>query len=253
MKMKVLIIEDEMLARQQIIHYLSDINLEIEVVGTLESVAEGTDWFQKNLPPDLIISDIKLTDGLSFEIFQNAKPECPVIFTTAYDQYAIKAFELNSIGYLLKPFDKEKLRESVEKVKVNSPAVNNLDLRQLADMIFQQRPEYKSRFLVKIGQKIKAISVDKIAYFYSHDKLTFLQTRMQEKFPLDQSLDELQNLLDPTDFFRLNRKFIVHFEGIKEVHPYFKGRLKVDLQPPMDEDIVVSSEKTPSFKAWLDK
>jgi len=251
--MKVLIIEDEDLAQKQIINYLSEISPTAEIVGTLESIEEGKKWFEAHPQPDLIISDIKLTDGLSFELFNDAKPKCPIIFTTAYDQYAIKAFELNSIGYLLKPFDKEKLQECLSRLKLNSPSIHSQDLQQLAEMILNRQPQYKSRFLVKVGQKIKAISVDKIAYFFSHDKLTFLQTRSREKFPLDQSLDELQGMLDPKDFFRLNRKFIVHFEGIKEVHPYFKGRLKVELQPEIDEDIVVSSEKTPSFKAWLDK
>ncbi len=251
--MKVLVIEDEFLAQEQIINYAKQIDPSIEIVGQIEDVATGKNWFLNHEMPDLIISDIKLTDGLSFDIFQEFKPDCPVIFTTAYDQYAIKAFELNSIGYLLKPIDKTKLKTCMEKVRTSSKPLHQDDLTRLANMILNHQPEYKSRFLVKIGQKIKAISVERIAYFFSHDKLSYLITRTNEKFPLDQSLEELQNLLNPNDFFRINRKYVVHFEGIKEVHPYFKGRLKVDLTPPVEEDIVVSSEKTPSFKSWLDK
>lgn len=251
--MNVLIIEDEALAAGQIENYLKQIDSNLYVLGIIENVEDGVEWFESNPCPDLIISDIKLTDGLSFDIFSKCKPSCPIIFTTAYDQYAIKAFELNSIGYLLKPIDREKLKECIQKVRQNGTGLSEEELKKIARLIHQKHAEYKSRFLVKVGQKIRAISVDKIAYFYSKDRMTLLITRDNAKYPLDQSLEEIDNLLDPNDFFRINRKFLAHFEGIKEVHPYFKGRLKVDLTPECDEDIVVSFEKTPAFKAWLDK
>ncbi len=250
--MKVLVIEDEMLAQKQIITYLKDMDASLEITGTIESVSEGLEWFNNHPMPDAIISDIKLNDGLSFEIFKDIHISAPIIFTTAYDQYAIQAFEHNSIGYLLKPIRKDKLKECFDKIK-GSMSMNSIDLSKLAQMLTKPVPQYKSRFLVKVGQKIKAVSVDKIAYFFSHDKMTYLHTRSNEKFPLDQSLDEIQDLLNPNNFFRINRKFLVHFEGIKEVHPYFKGRLKVELLPAIDEDIVISAEKTPVFKSWLDK
>lgn len=250
--MKVLLIEDEVLAQQQIIHYISEISPESVIVGTIAGVEEGLEWFKSHPMPDMIISDIKLNDGLCFGIFKQVDIKVPIIFTTAFDQYAIQAFELNSIGYLLKPVNKQKLADCIQKIQY-TPSLSSLDLSKLAQMIAAQEQDFKSRFLVKVGQKIKAVSVDKIAYFYSSDKMTYLLTRSNEKFPLDQSLEEIQTLLNPKNFFRINRKFIVHFEGIKEVHPYFKGRLKVELLPENDDDIVISSDRTPAFKAWLDK
>lgn len=251
--MNILIIEDEALAARQIELYLGEIDENIKISAIIESVEDGVAWMRSNPTPDLIISDIKLTDGLSFDIFFSVKPLCPIIFTTAYDQYAIKAFELNSIGYILKPLDKNKLRDCIEKVSVTNPYPANIDIRKLAEMISSEKKEYKTRFLVKNGQKIRAISVDKIAYFYSHEKLNFLITRSNEKYPIDQTLEEIDMLLDPQYFFRLNRKFITHFEGLKDIHPYFKGRLKITLVPEIGEEIVISSERTPLFKAWLDK
>ncbi len=250
--MKVLIIEDEYLSQQQIINYLKKIDGDIQIVGTIEGIADGVNWFKSHENPDVIISDIKLNDGLCFELFKAIQIKAPIIFTTAYDQFAIQAFEHNGIGYLLKPIQIEKLRECLQKIKGSNP-LDQIDITKLAALLSKQQVEYKSRFLVKVGQKIKAVSVDKIAYFFSYDKMTYLHTRANEKFPLDQSLDEIQTLLNPTNFFRINRKFIVHFEGIKEVHPYFKGRLKIELTPEIDEEIIISSERTPNFKAWLDK
>lgn len=251
--MRILIIEDEKLASDQLMKYLKEISNDHEILEIIETVEDGISWLNENEEPDCILSDIKLPDGLSFEIFNKVNINCPVIFTTAYDQYAIKAFELNSLGYLLKPYDKDQLTKCLEKVKTQHHQLPALDLQKLASLISQENQTYKSRFLVRVGQKIKAVSVDKISYFMSHDKLTYIVTRNNEKLPIDQSLEELESLLDPNDFFRMNRKFITHFEGIKEIHPYFKGRLKVILAPPAQDDIIISAEKTPAFKAWLDK
>lgn len=249
--MRIVIFEDEKLASERLIQVLKTIKPEAEVLTSVKSVEAAVLWLQNNEQPDLIISDIQLLDGVSFEIFDQIKVDCPVIFTTAYDEYAIKAFEVNSIDYLLKPIQKEKLEKALEKYEAQNQASAGLDLSKIQE-ILQGEPEYKSRFLVKFGQRIKAVSVEKIAYFYSRDKLSYLVTFDGQKLPVDQTLEELDGLLNPKNYFRVNRKFIIHFDSVSDIHPYFKGRVKLDLEPAIDEDIVVSSEKTPVFKKWLD-
>lgn len=250
--MRIVIFEDEKLASERLIQLLKSIKPEANVLTSMKSVEAAVMWLQNNDLPDLIISDIQLLDGVSFEIFDQVKIDCPVIFTTAYDEYAIKAFEVNSIDYLLKPIQKEKLTIALEKFEVQHHPSPEFDLSKIQELI-QGEPEYKSRFLVKFGQRIKAIPVKKIAYFYSRDKLSYLVTFEGQKLPVDQTLEELDGLLNPKNYFRVNRKFIVHFDSVADIHPYFKGRVKLDLEPGIDEDIVVSSEKTPVFKKWLDQ
>lgn len=254
--MKVLIFEDEKLASERLIELLKELRPEMEVVNSIKSVEAGVLWLENNEQPDLIISDIQLLDGTSFEIFSQIQISCPVIFTTAYDQYAIKAFEVNSVDYLLKPIQSEKLKAALDKVGSKSPASDSsagLDIEQIRSLLKQEQPEYKSRFLVKVGQRIRAIPIEKVAYFYSRDKLTYIVNFEGQKFPIDQTLEEIDTLIDPKDFFRVNRKFVVHFNSVADIHPYFKGRVKLGLNPDIDEEIVVSSEKTPVFKRWLDQ
>ena len=253
--MKVLILEDETLASEKLENTLLEIDPSTEVVSKLQSVSAAVEWLQNNPHPDLIVSDIRLLDGLSFEIFQQVKTDKPVIFTTAYDQYAIKAFEVNSIDYLLKPVQKEKLKASLEKLRNLSAksATTSIDYNEVVKLINATRTEYKSRFMVKLGQKIIAVPADKIAYFYSENKLTFIVTKDGKKLPLDQPLEELMDVLDPKVFFRINRQFIVTFESIAEIHPYFKGRIKLTLSPKSDDEVVISSERTPEFKKWIDQ
>lgn len=249
--MRILIFEDEKLASERLIQVLQQIKPEINVVEAMKSVEAAVLWLQNNEHPELIISDIQLLDGTSFEIFEQVKVNCPVIFTTAYDEYAIKAFDVNAVDYLLKPIQKEKLAKAIEKYEGQKEPNNAFNLDQIQALI-KPAPEYKSRFLVKFGQRIKAVPVEKIAYFFSQDKLSYLVTFEGQKLPLDQSLEELDALLNPKNYFRVNRKFIVHFDAVADIHPYFKGRVKLVLDPHIDEDIVVSSEKTPVFKQWLD-
>lgn len=252
--MKVLIIEDERLASERLIELLKELQPGLEVVATIRSVEAGLLWFENNEDPNFIVSDIQLLDGTSFEIFEHHKPKCKVIFTTAYDQYAIKAFEVNSVDYLLKPIQVEKLAIALEKVKsqMSISAPPAFDLNQIKALINEQNKEYKSRFLTKIGQRIRAIPTEKIAYFYTHDKLTYIVTFEKQKYIIDNTLEEVDQMLNPKQFFRVNRKFLVHFDAVSDIHPYFKGRVKLSLSPEIDEDIVVSSEKTPLFKQWLD-
>ena len=254
--MNVLIFEDEKLASERLIELLKELRPEMEVVNSIKSVEAGVLWLQNNDVPDLIISDIQLLDGTSFEIFSQVEVSCPVIFTTAYDQYAIKAFEVNSVDYLLKPIQSEKLKGALDKVDAKSGGSEGgggLDIAQIKELLRQDQPEYKSRFLVKVGQRIRAIPIEKVAYFFSRDKLTYIVNFEGQKFPIDQTLEELDSLVNPKDFFRVNRKFLVHFNAVADIHPYFKGRVKLGLNPDIDEEIVVSSEKTPVFKRWLDQ
>ena len=251
--MKVLILEDESLAADRIRKLISEIDDSIEILADIKSIEEGLTWFEANEPPDLIISDIRLLDGLSFELFKQVKTETPVIFTTAYDQYAIKAFEVNSIDYLLKPIQKEKLQASIQRhIKRTEDQKFPADFSNLYDLIQNQKKAFKSRFMIKAGQKILALPVEKIAYFFSQHKLTYAVTRDGKKYPIDQPLEVVDSQLDPKTFFRANRQYLISIESIGEIEPYFKGRLKVTLDPPAQDELTISAERTPEFKHWLD-
>ncbi len=252
--MTVLLLEDETLAAERLQNLLLEVEPDAKIIAQLKSVEAAVEWLQSNTHPELILSDIRLLDGLCFEIFETVKVEKPVIFTTAFDQYAIKAFEVNSVDYLLKPVQGEKLKAALEKVKSRAEKKSpSPDYGELVKLLQGGKPVYKSRFMVRLGQKIVAIPVEKIAYFFSENKLTFLVTQDQKRYPLDQPLDELVDLLDPRIFFRVNRQFIVTFQSIAEIHPYFKGRIKLNLSPASTEEVVISSERTPEFKKWIDQ
>ena len=252
--MKVIIVEDEISASENLTYLLNSIDKNIEVITVLDSVKSSVKYFSSPNEADLILMDIHLADGISFEIFDQVTINIPVIFTTAYDHYAIKAFEVNSIDYLLKPIDKGTLETALEKYTTrNNPSNKVAPYGDLFKLISEQKKKFKSRFLIKAGQKIKAVSVEKVAYFYSQNKLTYLITHDKQRLPLDLTLENLEVQLDPDSFYRANRQFIVGFESIAELHPYFKGRIKVELNPPSELELVVSSEKTREFKAWLDK
>lgn len=253
--MKVVVFEDEKLASERLVELIQELRPEANILASLKSVEAGLLWLQNNEEPDLIVSDIQLLDGSSFEIFDQQPIKCPVIFTTAYDEYAIKAFEVNSVDYLLKPIQKQKLSSALDKFdeRVGGQIAQGLDIEKIREAIQGSNVQYKSRFLVKFGQRIKAVPVEQIAYFFSQDKLTYLVTFEGKKLPLDQTLEELEAVLNPNNYFRVNRKFIVHFDAVSDIHPYFKGRVKIELQPASSEDIVISSDKTPLFKQWLDQ
>ena len=255
--MKVVIIEDEALAAEKLAKMLHTYDPELQVEARLGSVEGAVEWLQNNPAPDLLFVDIHLEDGLCFEIFKEVEVKAPVIFTTAYDQYAIKAFQVNSIDYLLKPVQYEKLANSLNKLKSLQenlqPTTPPLRLEELAKLMNATASSYKSRFLVKSGARIRAVKIDEIAYFFVDQKLNLLVTRDGQKYPVDYTLDDLMNLLDPDLFFRVNRQLIVHIDAAMEIHPHFKGRLRLELDPPIDAEVVISSERTPAFKAWLDK
>jgi two-component system response regulator LytT len=255
--MKVLILEDEKLASDKLEKALLEIEPEAQIQARLKTISAAVDWLKNNPHPDLILSDIRLLDGLCFEIFQQVEVQKPVIFTTAYDQYALKAFEVNSIDYLLKPIKKEKLKQSLDKLRnlALKPSSLPVDYQEVLKLLksSSSSSDYKSRFMVRLGQKIIALPADKIAYFFSENKLTYIVTKEGKRYPIDQPLDELIDLLDPRTFFKINRQYIITFESIAEIHPYFKGRIKLLLQPKADEEVVISSERTPEFKKWIDQ
>jgi len=251
--MNVLILEDETLAGEKVQNLLQEIDEAIQVLDVLKSIESAREWFANNDSPDLIISDIRLLDGLSFELFESVSYNNPVIFTTAYDQYAIKAFEFNSVDYLLKPIQRDKMEKALSKLKrEDNPHGANLPYQEIVQMINAKSEDFKKRFMIRAGQKILAVPVEKIAYFYSHNKLTYIVALDGKKYPCDQTLEVIDYQVDPKLFFRANRKFIVRFDAISEIHPYFKGRMKIELDPQAEDDIVISAERTPDFKKWLD-
>ncbi|WP_207423329.1 LytR/AlgR family response regulator transcription factor [Desertivirga brevis] len=254
--MRVLIFEDEPLAAERLVKLLCEYSNDIRVLTTIPSVEEAVEWLLENPLPDLILSDIHLADGLCFDIFKKVKVKCPVIFCTAYEEYALRAFQFHSIDYLLKPVKYSMLEQSLQKLEEMrsvSPLVPEPKIDDIISMMKSKEASYKSRFMVKLGAKIRAVKVEEIAYFYSHDKLNLLVTRDGYQYPVDYSLEELIQLLDPRHFFHINRKLIIHIDSAIEIHPYFKGRLKLVLDPPLNEEVLVSSQRTPLFKAWLDQ
>jgi DNA-binding LytR/AlgR family response regulator len=254
MKTKVLIVEDEMPSARKLKAFLELLEPGFEVVDILESVNETVD-FLKNKQVDLIFLDIHLSDGNSFGIFDQVEVQAPIIFTTAFDQYAIEAFSQNSIGYLLKPLSKEKLAAAIAKYKqlqlqVSTPPA--IDYLQLGKIIAQQQtPDYQERFMVYYKDKIKTVAVEEVAYFYADGKAVFMCLHSCETFDLNFTLEQLEAKLNPRYFFRANRKFIVNIRAVKEAMVYSKSKLKLHLLPDAPSDVVVSSLKASAFKKWL--
>jgi DNA-binding LytR/AlgR family response regulator len=249
--MRTLIIEDESLTARRLESLLQQCDPALRVEAVLPSVAEAVDWLRAHGQPDLIFMDIHLEDDLAFRIFEQIEVLAPVIFTTAYDEYMIKAFKVNSIDYLLKPVNPDELAQAIGKFKALRAQFANPHLDTLLQYIGQKETEYKSRFMIAVGTKIKSIETKDVAYFFSEDKLTFLMTKDGHQFPIDFSLDKLTGMLDPKDFFRISRQFIVSFASIQNVHTYIKGKLKLDLLPKSRLDVLVSGDRMADFKEWL--
>jgi len=250
--MRILLIEDEKPAAVRLSKLLLAYFPEAELIGNLDTVNRAVRWFGENPSPDLIFCDIQLADGISFEIFEKVKVLSPIIFTTAFDQYAIRAFQVNAIDYLLKPIDPKELERAVEKFRSRS-IQPSLDLNLLKTLIQPQTKSFKSRFLVRFGEKIQSVSIEEIAFFFSEERVTFLQTRAGKKYVLDSTMEQIEGQVDPVVFFRLNRKYLSHIEAIEEVLTYSNSRLKVSLRNCSDSDILVSREKVADLKDWLDR
>ncbi|TDH29208.1 response regulator transcription factor [Segetibacter sp. 3557_3] len=259
--MKVLIIEDEELAAKKLSKTLASVDETAEIVGIADSIRSSVQWLESNPAPDLILMDIELGDGQSFEIFDKTEVKSTVIFTTSYDEYAIKAFKVNSVDYLLKPVQKEDLQAALEKMrnlrKIYSvpaePATLNVDslVKELQQKL--QPKEYRKRFLVKHAQKLVSIETDEIAYFYSDGRLNFFKTTDNRKFVVDYTMDDLEAMLNPEQYFRISRSFYVSIASVDQIHDYFGNRLLLHLKPAVDKEALVSREKVTDFKKWMGK
>ena len=226
--MKTLIIEDEAAAVRRLSKLILDIDSSIEIVDDLDSIEHTLDWLKNNPLPDLIFMDIHLADGASFEIFNHYDIPKPIIFTTAYNEYAIQAFKVNAIDYLLKPIKKAELETALDKYRRLSKSPE-FDYRALAKEM--NRDDYNKRFLIRFGQQIRVVEMRDCAYFYTQDKVTFLVTKKGKRYPIDYSLEKIEEMADPHGFFRINRQFIVNIEAINEMYAYSKSRVKIDLNP----------------------
>lgn len=253
--MKFLIIEDEKPAAKRLTKMVKSIRANCEIMGTLDTVEGAVDWLKKNSQPDLIFMDVQLADGISFEIFGQMEVTAPIIFTTAYDEYALQAFKVNSLDYLLKPIDSEELEKALcQYDKYTRQGNKSVDNSVIADLLQTlTKKEYKERFLVKIGQQLTYLKVSNIAYFYSEEGLIFACQQNGKRHHLDYTLDQLAEVLNPDDFFRINRKIITHLPAIKKIHTYFNSRLKLELTPTTQLETIVSRDRVSDFKKWLDK
>ena len=259
--MKVFIIEDEELAVKKLQKTLHSVDETAEVVGIADSIRSSVNWLKNNPTPDLILMDIELCDGQSFEIFDKVEVKSTVIFTTSYDEFALKAFKVNSIDYLLKPVQKEELKAALDKLKslkqmyggtANGASVNVDNLvKELQQKLSPK--EFRKRFLVKHAQKLVSIDVDEIAYFYSDGRLNFFKTIDNKKYVVDYTMDELESMLDPNKYFRISRSFYVSINSIDQIHDYFGNRLLLHLKPEVDKEALVSRERVTEFKNWMGK
>ncbi|AQG80706.1 LytR/AlgR family response regulator transcription factor [Spirosoma montaniterrae] len=255
--MTALIIEDEYPAAERLEKLIGKADARVQIVGVLESVSAALAWLRVNPPVDLIFSDIQLSDGLSFQIFESFPVRSPVIFTTSYDEYAIRAFRVNSIDYLLKPIKLPELASALAKYQnmkqALAPGANAEKIESLLTDLARSQRAYKTRFLVKHGDQFVPVGHEQVAYFYTANELTCLVGHDGRQYIIEHTLEELESLIDPLSFFRLNRQFIAQVSAIRKIHTYFNGKLKIDLWPAIADEVLVSREKAPAFKAWLDQ
>jgi len=249
--MKVIILEDEPRAANHLERLLAKVAPNMIVIAKLDSVRDGLKYLRTNLEPDLLFSDVQLADGLSFEIFNQFDVRCPIIFTTAYDHYAIDAFKTNGIDYLLKPIEEERLSKAIEKARQFSPGLI------LEKMLTMNNPaygkSYKSRFMVKVGDKIKSIPVEEILTFFSQEKGTYLLTTDKHNYNIEYTLDQIEQMLDPEIYFRINRKYIVSIQTCTNILAWTNSRLRLKIEGIDDPDIFVARERVQEFKNWLNR
>ena len=251
--MKVLIIEDEAIAADNLEKQLRKIEPGIKILSKIDSICDAVNWLSNN-SADLIFLDIHLSDGLSFAIFEQIEVKTPIIFTTAYDKYTLKAFKVNSIDYLLKPIELDELENSLNKYKSLSASKvkNNIDIQSLLETL-KPTKEFQKRFIVHAGQKIKMIKISDIAWFNGSEKGTFLCTFKNSNYAIDFSLDKLENMIDPEKFFRINRNYIINIEAINEMYTLTKSRIKITLKPEPNDETLVSFNRMSNFRKWINK
>lgn len=252
--MKVLIVEDESMAAKRLTKLLQEANPAIEVLAQLDSVKRAVNWLRENTA-DLLFFDIQLADGLSFEILEQVQVSAPIVFTTAFDEYAIQAFKLNSIDYLLKPIDPEELGNALSKYDklFSQKEAQPMNMALLEQAMQMMTKKYKERFVVKIGEHIHTIPTLNTAYFFSQEKATYLQTIEKNRFIIDYTLEQVEQLINPEQFFRINRKYLVSLEAVKDIVAYSNSRLRLILKHSDEMDAIVSRDKVQEFKKWLDR
>jgi DNA-binding LytR/AlgR family response regulator len=254
---KAIIIEDEKPAAEHLQRLINQVDIKIDILRIISSVDEALVWFKNNPVPDLIFLDIQLSDGLSFEIFNHVNITCPVIFTTAYEEYAIKAFKVNSIDYLLKPIGIDDLKYAIDQfrsIRYSIKDVYNQTLRYKVDQVMNLLTNnYKSRFIVNVGMHIKSVEVEKINLFYSLEKATFFLDSTGKTYDINYSLEQIEKLIDPKQFFRISRKHIVNINAIADIISYSASRLKLKIVNSGDDDILVSRSKLMEFRRWLER
>jgi two-component system, LytTR family, response regulator LytT len=259
--MNILIVEDEQLAVKKLQRTLASVDEDANVIGVTNSIRSTVDWINNNPAPDLILMDIELADGQSFEVFHQVEVSSSVIFITSYDEFALKAFKVNSVDYLLKPIKKEDLQTALEKFRhlkkiyAPQPAVtmHNLEglLKQLHNKVAGN--SYRKRFLVKNASRLVSVNTDEVAYLFTEGRLAFFKTTANKKFIVDYNMDELEEMLDPAQFFRINRSIIVSLDSITAIEDYFGNRLALKLAPGLEKEVIVSREKVAEFKKWMGK
>lgn len=249
--MNCLIIEDEKVAAERLSGLIKKYDSSIEILNVIQSVKKTVKWLNANEVPDLIFMDIQLADGLSFEIFEQTIVKTPVVFTTAYDEYALRAFKVNSIDYLLKPIGQDELKTAIDKFKENNKP-KEIPAQVFDNVLHALTKKYKSKFVIKVGEHIKVFTTEDVQCFYSMEKYTFLQNNSGRDYAISHSLDQLEDLLDPEGFFRINRKYIVSFSAIYDIISYSNSRLLVKLHSNKSDDLIVSREKVQDFKSWLE-
>jgi DNA-binding LytR/AlgR family response regulator len=252
--MTILIIEDEPQAAQRLEKLLGNIQPTAHVVDKIDSVKRSVEWLKTHAAPDLILMDIQLADGISFQIFEQVVVQSPVIFTTAYNEFALKAFKVNSIDYLLKPIDPPEFAAALKKYEtLQRPTAPDKMLESIANAMLLLTRKYKERFMVKVGEHLRALEVSEILFFFSLDKATFAQTKDGRKHILDYTIDQLEEVLDPQAFFRINRKYLVASYAIQDMISHVNSRLKLVLKTSDDPDVIVARERVQEFKDWMDR
>lgn len=252
--MKVVIIEDEPQAAQRLEKLIKALEPSTEVIAAMDSVKQAVAWFKKDIPADLIFMDIQLADGISFQIFEQCEFKSPVIFTTAYDAYALKAFKVNSIDYILKPVDTDELKIALHKFKqlTKGSHETKVILDNIGQAVQMLTKRYKTRFMIKVGEHLRTIEVENILFFYSHEKTTFCVTQEGRNFILDYSMEQLEEMIDPERYYRINRKYLVASNAIQDIITYTNSRLRLVLKNSDDTDVIVARERVQEFKDWLD-
>jgi DNA-binding LytR/AlgR family response regulator len=251
--MNILIIENEAPAADKLIRLVAKIDSSITVFDVIETVEDAINRLQEKPQPDLILMDIQLDDGLCFEIFDTINVDIPVIFTTAYDEYTLKAFKVNSVDYLLKPVDEESLKTALAKFK-KLYADKDPFKRDFKQLLYEFRNQYRSRFLIKIGEKYKSVSTKEISHFYISERNIFLVDNQGKDYGIDYSLEQVEGMLDPRKFYRINRECIVYIESISYMHSYSSSRLQLTLKSQKENELfVVSRDKVTAFKRWVDR